>query len=258
MSWQILDLLQVVEEFMSLNARTHQAPFEVRPTTRRAGVRTLRRITHKARERARELPSTVPNEIWALLDPYGRVLGHFYYEDDARYVAQWRAPALRMATALRDWSSRAPNAYLKDEEMAVLKSRLSGDEEGKSLLHQIGLLRDAMRLGGSMHSGRIPDALPLCDKCNRPVRPHDDMRIIGVASGWPSAGLWENRHFFPNVLCEGSPSRAQYIEGRLRAEQYEYDPESEVMWRAGYKRTLATPEEIILTRDFSEWLRAEP
>ena len=87
----------------------------------------------------------------------------------------------------------------------------------------------------------------LCDKCNTPVPLTNDMTIVEAATGLPGAEwaptLWYCRHFLPvidddgNVLCEGSPSRAQYIEGQPRdARGYPYFETMELVYRAAWAR----------------------
>lgn len=103
----------------------------------------------------------------------------------------------------------------------------------------------------------------LCDKCGLPVDPHNDLRNIvadmaaasAVFGEWqaPGSGAAEimglvytlkspSRHFLPlineegEVLCEGSPSRAQYIEGQPRDSrpEYPYDKRDETAWRRSF------------------------
>ena len=60
---------------------------------------------------------------------------------------------------------------------------------------------------------------PLCDKCGKACRPHNNIYFVGVASGEIEGYgilLCRNRHFLPEDGCEGSPSRAQYIDGQPR------------------------------------------
>lgn len=87
----------------------------------------------------------------------------------------------------------------------------------------------------------------LCDKCGRPVPPNNDMVWVMFATGLPGTEwvptLWHSRHFLPvvgkdgSVICEGSPSRAQYIEGQPRDKRgYGYDPGMEPI----YREALAT------------------
>jgi hypothetical protein len=84
----------------------------------------------------------------------------------------------------------------------------------------------------------------LCDKCNTEVPPENDATLIH-AYGFNeplAAFIFNARHFFPvydesgNLICEGSPSRAQYIEGQPRDTRgYEYHPEHESSWREGLR-----------------------
>jgi hypothetical protein len=84
----------------------------------------------------------------------------------------------------------------------------------------------------------------LCDKCGRNVPPHNDMPRVLAATRVPGAewfpALWYSRHFLPViedgvVVCEGSPSRAQYIEGQPRdVRGYPYDASLESVIRAAW------------------------
>lgn len=63
----------------------------------------------------------------------------------------------------------------------------------------------------------------LCDKCGRPVPAANDMvRVMAELPGCEALpAVWYSRHFLPveedgEVVCEGSPSRAQYLEGQPR------------------------------------------
>lgn len=84
----------------------------------------------------------------------------------------------------------------------------------------------------------------LCDKCGRPVPPANDMTMLIAASGLPGAEwaptLWYSRHLLPVMedgerVCEGSPSRAQYLEGQPRDTRgYDYDHTMEEIYRKAW------------------------
>jgi len=84
-----------------------------------------------------------------------------------------------------------------------------------------------------------------CDKCGKPVpRENDATQVYAVAFDRPMALIfYKPRHFMPTADCEGSPSRAQYIEGQPRDERgYEYDPALEGPYRAAYLSLLSEAE----------------
>lgn len=99
------------------------------------------------------------------------------------------------------------------------------------------------------------------DKCRQEINPeHNDLSLViaiaeaikqGVSleSDMTHAAItnyrlgYYSRHFLPvcdtagNVLCEGSPSRAQYIEGQPRDTRgYAYVEASEPIFRAAYAK----------------------
>lgn len=79
--------------------------------------------------------------------------------------------------------------------------------------------------------------MSLCDKCGKEVPMENDATFIqSLFVGAPAAILfWQARHFLPTADCEGSPSRAQYIEGQPRDPRgYEYEPGKEQRWRTAY------------------------
>lgn len=85
-----------------------------------------------------------------------------------------------------------------------------------------------------------------CDKCNTPVDPRNDATIIeAILSGCALIGFASQpRHFLPvkdkagHIVCEGSPSRAQYIEGQPKDERgFGYHKEYEKLWRDAYQKT---------------------
>ena len=82
-----------------------------------------------------------------------------------------------------------------------------------------------------------------CDKCGMEVeRCNDAVTIHAIAYNAPLGLLfYQARHFLPvvdsggTVLCDGSPSRAQYIEGQPRETRgYGYDETQEQRWRDAY------------------------
>ena len=84
-----------------------------------------------------------------------------------------------------------------------------------------------------------------CDKCGRTVLPQNDMvRFDEILRGNPLYHLfYGSRHLLPvvedgKVVCEGSPSRAQYLEGQPKDTRpgHKYDPAREYMYRAAYRR----------------------
>jgi hypothetical protein len=77
----------------------------------------------------------------------------------------------------------------------------------------------------------------LCDKCGKDVEPENNAILLAVLLGYFfSLG---HRHLLSVEGCEGSPSRAQYIEGQprdLRQRSYPYTPEREHKVRVAYQR----------------------
>jgi hypothetical protein len=86
----------------------------------------------------------------------------------------------------------------------------------------------------------------LCDKCNTEVKSNNDATILdAIINNNPESILFNHaRHLLPVVengviICEGSPSRAQYIEGQKRDTRgYKYYPEYESVVREAYKKLL--------------------
>lgn len=88
-----------------------------------------------------------------------------------------------------------------------------------------------------------------CDKCGRLCYSDNDARMIEVEASIAKYGekmaaklliyCSTSRHFLPVVegglvVCQGSPSRAQYVEGQPRDTRgYPYLPEYEEFWRKG-------------------------
>ncbi len=86
---------------------------------------------------------------------------------------------------------------------------------------------------------QLEDIMATCDKCGKPVPQNNDASFIeAILRNQPFFILFANgRHFLPTEDCEGSPSRAQYIEGQPRDTRgYEYDPAMEQKWRDAYAR----------------------
>lgn len=83
-----------------------------------------------------------------------------------------------------------------------------------------------------------------CDKCGLPVhRKNDATFFYTILTGSIIFAFATPRHLLPvtdedgKVLCEGSPSRAQYLEGQPRDTRgYEYRPEVEAEYRAAYAK----------------------
>ena len=80
----------------------------------------------------------------------------------------------------------------------------------------------------------------VCDKCGGVVPFENDATVVAsYFHGEPICVLlYHGRHFLPTDDCEGSPSRAQYIEGQPRdTREYPYQPEHEQAWRNAYVLT---------------------
>ena len=75
----------------------------------------------------------------------------------------------------------------------------------------------------------------ICDKCGKEVDVCNNAVLIdSYAYDNPVAVfVFTARHFFPTEDCEGSPSRAQYIEGQSpdTRPNAQYDPELEQVYR---------------------------
>lgn len=91
--------------------------------------------------------------------------------------------------------------------------------------------------------------LVICDKCSKPVKPWDDAVLLqGIINPPSTIGvpMTVGRHLLPvsvggKVVCEGSPSCAQYLPGQARDERsegYAYIPEVEATYRAAYINLL--------------------
>lgn len=102
---------------------------------------------------------------------------------------------------------------------------------------------------------------PLCDKCGKPVRPHNNLYHFALATGelrGIGVLLCQNRHLLPEGDCLGSPSRAQYLEGQPRdARGYEYDPARETTYREARRVVLAVSEDVLADGLISDWMPTE-
>ncbi|HEX9008177.1 MAG TPA: hypothetical protein VF837_02875 [Patescibacteria group bacterium] len=92
----------------------------------------------------------------------------------------------------------------------------------------------------------MSNTLPICDKCGQPVEPDNDAYlledIINVAFPLSRPGLsGPHRHLLPVGQCQGSPSRAQYLEGQPRDTRpgMRYYKEYERETRNAYQLLLA-------------------
>ena len=81
-----------------------------------------------------------------------------------------------------------------------------------------------------------------CNKCGTPVPPSDDATILeAITTGNSMIAFFAvSRHIMPviidgTLICEGSPSRAQYLEGQPRDTRgYGYIEANEAPTRAAY------------------------
>lgn len=91
----------------------------------------------------------------------------------------------------------------------------------------------------------------ICNKCGQIVDPRNDAARLEIlfheVQGSSPPFITGHRHLFPiveggEVLCEGSPSRRQYLEGQPRDTRkgYEkkYNPHLEKPYRDAYKKML--------------------
>lgn len=95
-----------------------------------------------------------------------------------------------------------------------------------------------------------------CDKCSLPVEPENDATLLEAirykSEKRPSFLLSvSSRHLFPvydgekQRVCEGSPSRAQYLEGQPRDKRPEYCFKGQLSilekwhWRRAYRELKA-------------------
>ncbi len=90
---------------------------------------------------------------------------------------------------------------------------------------------------------------PNCDKCGRRVPPHNDAVNLDLNRNNDDVGdrvvMYDSRHLLPViengvVVCEGSPSRAQYLIGQPRDPRgkHPYIPREEREIRSAYKQLL--------------------
>ncbi|MHA2264985.1 MAG: hypothetical protein ACXAEN_21540 [Candidatus Thorarchaeota archaeon] len=82
----------------------------------------------------------------------------------------------------------------------------------------------------------------LCDKCGDVVPWENDATIVESYFHGKAGAVFLSlsRHFLPTDKCEGSPSRAQYIEGQPRdTRDYPYNPKHESKWRSAYAQAQA-------------------
>lgn len=89
----------------------------------------------------------------------------------------------------------------------------------------------------------------ICNKCGRSVEPENDVAkletLFHEVQGCVPPFYLQHRHIFTvmegdKMVCEGSPSRAQYLEGQPRdtREDYKYNPDLEQPYREAYKEML--------------------
>lgn len=92
----------------------------------------------------------------------------------------------------------------------------------------------------------------VCDKCGRAVPENNDARYFDhyLMGGGIDILFGIPRHLLPLVedgvvVCEGSPSRAQYLEGQPRDPRvsYRYKPELEARYREVYAEMQKTSQE---------------
>ena len=84
-----------------------------------------------------------------------------------------------------------------------------------------------------------------CDKCSEIVPRENSTMLLEEQRDNPQVGHYQHdRHLFAvdgPVPCEGSPSRAQYIEGQSHDQRgiYDYHADLEVSIREAYAKMLA-------------------
>lgn len=84
----------------------------------------------------------------------------------------------------------------------------------------------------------------ICDKCGREVLPNNDVLfLMEELTGFPLLFLSApSRHLLPlfeggKQVCEGSPSRAQYLEGQPKDRRgYPYRLSTQILIRKAYAR----------------------
>jgi hypothetical protein len=79
--------------------------------------------------------------------------------------------------------------------------------------------------------------LHTCDKCGEAVPDNNNASVLEIYLGNFSAILAWPRHLLPTENCEGSPSRAQYLEGQPKdpRSKYGYHNFHEQQVRAAYE-----------------------
>lgn len=93
------------------------------------------------------------------------------------------------------------------------------------------------------HASLSPPEAPVtaCDKCGTDVPPDNDATLLAVeVTGNPMLALAISRHLLPvkdgdTTVCEGSPSRAQYLPDMPRDPRYPYNEQNEALFRKAYE-----------------------
>ncbi len=91
-----------------------------------------------------------------------------------------------------------------------------------------------------------------CDKCKRDVpQSNDATELEAIMTSNPLVILGHKpRHLLPvfegdQMVCNGSPSRAQYLEGQPRDTRgYKYDAKLEFEFRAAYAQMQDVPDPL--------------
>lgn len=84
---------------------------------------------------------------------------------------------------------------------------------------------------------KVEARLAVCDKCGKPVPIKNDAVFLQMrVTNDLSLITAQPRHLLPTEDCEGSPSRAQYLEGQPSDSQYAYHPELEAPMREAYRK----------------------
>lgn len=98
----------------------------------------------------------------------------------------------------------------------------------------------------------------ICHKCKKPVSVRNDGGHIGYLVFSDPTGLQcgpHTTHFLPVVengivLCEGSPYRAQYLEGQPRDKRhFLYFKSSEAPVRAAYQKLQALAKAMAIAKE---------
>lgn len=66
----------------------------------------------------------------------------------------------------------------------------------------------------------------VCDKCGEPVPDNNNACLLDLYLGNNWMIFAQPRHLLPTENCEGSPSRAQYLEGQPKDTRSEYPYEN--------------------------------